>query len=234
MGMLTIAAGQVLDRIKSRCGLPDDADVGVFGMALKDTIVDESGANRDIVGVATSDGVDLDSEVVLPVGADTSYFDANGKRLFLDHRYDAGSVVGAVRYMRPYPDARAPRGLEFRARILSTPLGEEVLTIGKEIGWGASIGFQVLEASAPTDLERKSYPNAERIIRKWKLLELSLTALPANVACQASVASIDNAKAGAVAELVTKGRIKASTARALGVDFARRTIVVRRAVVVRG
>jgi hypothetical protein len=33
---------------------------------------------------------------------------------------------------------------------------------------------------------------------------------------------------------VTKGRIKASTARALGVDFARRTIVVRRAVVVRG
>ena len=49
---------------------------------------------------------------------------------------------------------------------------------------GHSIGMEVLDYSAPTVDERKAWPDAVGIIRAWRLLEISYTAIPMNGDCQ--------------------------------------------------
>ena len=139
----------------------------------------------ELVVIATTDAVDNDREVVLPGGADRSYFEAN-KSIFVDHRYDVASWIGTMRKTMPYPAAGdGQRGWKVRMRLRDTALGRDLYRATQEgYGPGASIGFVPTDYGPPTEDERARYGDASAIVRKWRWLELSLTAMPCNVACQ--------------------------------------------------
>lgn len=138
----------------------------------------------EILSWATRNTVDMEGEVVMPDGADTSYFSKN-RTLFVDHEYDIMKAVGKMRNMK-----MTPQGWLLRGALVNNPENvyrNQVQALAEAGNIGMSIGFEVLDASAPTAEERKAYPNARGIIRAWKLLEVSYTAMPMNQDCQSDM-----------------------------------------------
>jgi hypothetical protein len=70
-----------------------------------------------------------------------------------------------------------------------------------------SIGFEALDWGDPTQEEQRLYPGIESIVRRWKALEVSYTALPMNVTCRQ--VSTNLAAAEVVAEKSRKALIDA-------------------------
>ncbi|TPV94857.1 MAG: hypothetical protein B7733_13045 [Myxococcales bacterium FL481] len=170
----------VLDRIRNQfaeVGFEDGAP-GVKSMTFKPTVDRE---NRLVKGLVSTESVDLDNEVVMQDGFDTSYFPEKVQAVYLDHMYTSMgtlqvAAVGVCRNLSPKKD-----GLYATTYVRPTPLGEDVLTAIEDGALsGFSIGFKVLSASAPTDDEQRRYPGARNIIRGSKLLEYSFTSMPAN------------------------------------------------------
>lgn len=221
----------ITDRIRKHNRLDDGALIGVRGSFGKDVEVDTSKGNRDIIVVANTDDIDLDDEVVVPSGADTSYFFKNGK-IFVDHWYDTDRCVASLRKAMAYPSPGDHRAWRVRMRVMETELGEDVLTIARESGIGSSIGFEPVSYGPPTEEESKRYDRGNgpprSVARKWKWLELSLTCMPCNVACQGGVARVDETRSAVLDELVTKGRIKRASAVAFGLPTTpkRRPMIV--------
>jgi len=138
----------------------------------------------EILSWATRNTVDMEGEVVIPDGADTSYFSKN-RTLFVDHEYDIMKAVGKMRNMK-----MTPQGWLLRGALVNNPENpyrNQVQSLAEAGNIGMSIGFEVLDASAPNEQERKAYPNARGIIRAWKLLEVSYTAMPMNQDCQSDL-----------------------------------------------
>ena len=138
----------------------------------------------EILSWATRNTVDMEGEVVLPEGADTSYFSKN-RTLFVDHEYDIMRAVGKMRNMK-----MTPQGWLLRGALVNNPENpyrNQVQALAEAGNIGMSIGFEILDASAPTAEERKAFPNARGIIRAWKLLEVSYTAMPMNQDCQSDL-----------------------------------------------
>lgn len=217
----------VRESIRERHRLSKDAAVGrlsVHGAKVK------VGAERLISGVATTDDIDLDTEVVVQGGCDASYFTRN-KSVFLDHIYTMDKAVGRLRSqsLRHDKDGRiVARSIQVHVR--TGGLGDDVLAVAKEIGIGFSIGFNATEFGAPTDDEVKMYGKGgvrpQRIIREWEWLETSFTCLPCNVSCQVDGAgSVDDSKAGDLSRMVAKGMIRLDSAEALGLPRRKKTIV---------
>lgn len=166
-----------------KAGLPDDTKLGFLsGKAIG---VDTNANNRDVIVRATTDDVDLDSEVVLPEGVDMSYF-ASNKNVFLDHDTGFHNWVGKVRSITPYKVGGVVRGWDVRFSLCRTKVGDRILEEFREDPehGAVSIGFGVTEAGPPSEDERKAYPGADTIIRGWRWVELSVTALPANAAAR--------------------------------------------------
>ena len=183
MNMLTHE--EYIERIRMRHPhLKDLSTVGVQGSRADDVGIDID--ENDIEGFATTDNVDEVEEVLLPEGADRSYFDRT-KILYADHRYDLASILGKVRYIRPGVTPEGNRGWEFRAHVLTRDnpaLGGKVIDIVRQLGTiGVSIGYEPIEWGSPTQEEAKAYPKAKSIVRKWKMLEVSLTGMPCNSQC---------------------------------------------------
>lgn len=180
---------QIVTKMRARHGLKAAESVGIAGLTCKETMTSDT--ERDVEVVMTAADTDMDDEVVLTGGADTTYFMSMGqKKVFIDHRYDMSSNVGVVRWINPFPNAQNPTALKARVHLyknLKDPMTDDLLERIKQGGMGLSIGFIPTEITMPTVDERKMYPNAERIIRKWKMLEVSFTALPCNVKCQTSM-----------------------------------------------
>ncbi len=223
----------VIERIRKRHGMEDGVEVGVRSSFGADAVVDTESGNRDLIVVATTDDVDLDDEVVVPSGADTTYFFGN-KRIFVDHEYTVDKYVAVLRKAMAYPSVNDHRAWKVRMRVRPGPLGDDVLTIARESGIGSSIGFEPIRSGPPTDDEKAQYAKAGRsprsVVRQWRWLELSLTAMPCNVMCQGGMASVDSTRAVALDEMVTKGLIRRETARAFGLPDAPkrgRIVVVR-------
>lgn len=157
---------------------PNAEKLGAFGTA---SVKAEADDTREVVVVATTSEVDLDNEVVLASGADRSYIDAN-RSVFADHQYDRAAYCGKIRRIDPIkgPDGEVT-GWKVRIFFTRNALGDEMLRQAREDGIGVSIGFQALDWSPPTEDEKKRWPDAVNIIRRWKWLELSVTQLPCNV-----------------------------------------------------
>lgn len=215
---------KLLESLRARHPAVKSAEpVAVLGMVGKEVRVDRSGGNRDIVIVGTTEDIDLIGDVVVASGGDLSYLKAN-RSIFVDHAQDTPGCVAKLRSAAPYPSINDFRGWLFRLRVLElkgNPLCDDILTIAEEGGIGASIGIVPTDQGPPTPLEVKLFSqNGEpplNVIRKWKMLELSLTAFPMNVNCQSvQVVSSDTEKRlSLLDELVMKGRIQRQSADAL-------------------
>lgn len=221
-----------LSRLKARAteasGDAASAVGVVAGWSGKMTV---EGDGRTVQAVANTDDIDLDDEVVVPSGLTPGYF-AKNKSVFVDHMYDMGSYVGQLRELKAFPgEGDAQRGWLARVHMVDTPLGNDVLTLCRETGLGVSIGFRATDYGPPTSDEKKRYTRngitPKSVVRAGELLELSFTAMPANVSCR--TLSIGEAKSAAMDQLdrlVVKGRIRRETAAAMGLtDAQKRTIV---------
>lgn len=145
---------------------------------------------RLIAGLVSTEGVDMDGDVVLQDGIDTGYFwdadeDSGVRTVYLDHDYS--TPVGTCRNLTLRSD-----GLYGTTYVTRLPIGDEVLTLVDEgIMRGQSIGFRVLDASEPTAEERLRYGSkCQRVIRKSTLLEYSVTAMPCNPGATLQLASL--------------------------------------------
>lgn len=216
-----IDAVAIVERIKDQHRLTKDARVGVVGSYNHKAELDMRGTNRDLVVIATTDDIDEDNEVLVPQGADVSYIAKNAK-VFADHNYGVDDVVGAIRSWGAYPNSKNQRGWMARVRLTTNAAGEAVRKIVEETGHiGASIGFEALDYGPPSDEEKKLYGRDGKppssIVRKYRLIELSLTALPCNVSCQTmSVVMGDESKSAPLARMVKSGSLSRRDASRFG------------------
>lgn len=201
-----------------------------------------SDTDTDVRWVATTDGIDVDDEVVVPSGlmvskewlhkhapqvkditpsSRDSYF-LNNRACFLDHQYSYEDCIGHMRRVTP----KAVLG-ETVAWIVSVKLRADhkhtkgVMDMAREGLIGASIGFARLEGGRPTEEELAKYSKDGReptvVSRSWEWIETSATFIPANVEAQAiGTDAMEDAKAAMLDEMVSKGRCPRDLAVSLG------------------
>lgn len=223
-------------RIRAHHKLADSTPVGVRGSFGHDVKVDTEKGNRSITLTANTDDIDNDAEVVMPAGADLTYFEAN-KSIFVDHEYTHDKWVGKMRRLAPVKIGDEHRAWKVVMQARRTPLGDEMLTVAREMGIGCSIGFVPEQYGPPQESDPDRYKSAASVVRAWKWLELSLTPLPCNVSCQSDAERVDESKASDLERLVTKGLIRRETAAMFGlpgagggVDANNRQEVTKRAI----
>jgi hypothetical protein len=217
----TLEPRSFIDCIKARNAAASiKGPVGVVGGFIEE--VESDSEERDIWGIATTNAVDESEEVVLPEGADTGYIDKT-RILYVDHRYDMGSVLGKIRVLKPMIANGVHTGWDFRAKILTKAnpaFGESVFDTIQEMGTiGVSIGFDALDWGSPTPEESKRFPMARSIVRKWRFLEISLTAMPCNVTCYAQAVTPVAAKSRTrIEDVIRAGSVNTMYTHALGID----------------
>lgn len=218
-----------IDRIKAHIPELSDKTVGIVGMFGKAETVDPE--SRNLWVTANTDGIDCDDEVVVPAGADTSYFAAN-KSIFVDHCYSIHDAVGTARKIMPSFSGTRQTGWKVHAHVYqlsNNRLGDDILTIAREGTIGVSVGFEPVDWGRPTPEEVKMYTKAgkapESIVRKWRWVELSFTAIPCNVSCRSQESRTLEGNAATIERLLTKGLIHKASAEALG--FRTRPMKIR-------
>lgn len=215
----------IIHRLKQHPGIRDESTMGVVSSFGKGAEVVTKDNTRDILVTANTGDIDLEKEVVIPSGADTSYFHRNGM-IFADHKYDLEQVAGKMRRLDKYPSDTDHKSWRVRATVANNPIGNTVMTIVRETGQiGVSIGFVAKDFGPPDEAEKKAYSkdgqSPRSVVREWDWFELSFTALPCNVACQ-SMAVTQGKSADmmdAVDRLVTKGLIDRNSAHLLGMPI---------------
>lgn len=188
-----------LDRIRKRyvaLGVADESTVDRIGVKAQsaDQLRVESRHNKQagaddffFVATANTARLDLDQEVVIPKGADTSYFFDN-RTLFYNHDYDlpVGKLVSA----------RLTAGGEWIIRGFISSASEFCVSVRKMMDEGVingvSIGFMAQSFGPPTSEEKRVYGPAKNVIREWMWLETSPTPMPCNI--DALVQSVSQGK----------------------------------------
>lgn len=216
------AALNALSRIfaehKDRAVLKDGAAVGILGVMPNDSRVESTPRNRDIVTLATSDAVDSAREVIVPTGVVAEYYRANGAN-FVDHRYDLASCVAKL---RTFHFEKSMRGWVNRSSLLppgNSALADLCWNLAEQMGIGASIGFEAPEYTEPRDTDPPHYLDAERVIRKCRILEVSFTMFPCNVTCQGMAVPYEydyEKRMGQLDSIVTKSGVSRYVAHSLG------------------
>lgn len=209
--------------------LGGDAAIGRLSVHGKDVKV---GAERTLTGVATTEDIDLDTEVIVQDGCDASYFMRN-KTVFLDHVYDFEHSVGKVRTVNLKTDRSGKRivARSISVMVRKGALGDEILRVAGDIGIGFSIGFNATDYGMPTDDEKAMYTKGgkapARIVREWQWLETSFTCMPCNVSCQVDGAGqVDDSKAAALSRMVKLKAIRRGTAEMLGLPKPKTIVLV--------
>lgn len=140
---------------------------------------------RAVTARITTTAVDRDGEVVVSQGVNAKSYEANPV-VMLDHLYTGKLPVGRVAALKRN-DTDLIAKVVFAERPDSHPADSEWIpdTIFSLYQQGVlnafSIGFIPVEQRAATDYDRKKYgENCERVFSKTELLELSVTAIPAN------------------------------------------------------
>lgn len=229
---MNINGKSVLDRIRQRNMLPATTPVAVKGIVAKDISIQQSSTDRFINVIATTNDIDSDGDVIVPEGADTSYFFAKGQRkIFVDHNLGTENCVGVL-----HSASLKPNGWLCRIRMFSlpgNPLPDDILTIAREAGIGVSIGFIPTDMGPPNPEETTKYGKSgaavNSVIRKWKWIELSITAAPANVNCQSMMSeNLNEGKRSVISELVSKGKISSSSVKALGLGQTSSLVVPKK------
>lgn len=200
-----------------------DATLGISTLRTLTAKAESDKGNRDYVVIATTPDIDGENEVVVPDGIDTAHFMRN-KSVFLDHRYATEYCVGKVRRLSPYPSPTDFRGYTMRVHLFDEPVPNGILKRAADgHGPGASIGFESIDRGPPTEAEVKRYGKCSSIVRKCRLLEVSLTDFPCNVTCQ----QLGSAEAKRfMGDLVTRGAIEPERAKSFGWDERPRRRVV--------
>lgn len=195
---------EIARRLRERAGIKDNAPVGMCTTFTKGVHVADNrdGKYAEVKGFATTDAVDSVGDVIVPGGLDwTTYFEKNGKTLFVDHTYDVLSRVGKARRLYMSKTASGSNGWMMHALIdRSAPKAAAVLAGAEDGSIGLSIGFEADDYGPPTADERKVYPKAGNIIRRGKIIEVSFTYMPCNVECQSSAIRTDEGAAKAIRE----------------------------------
>lgn len=176
-------ANDIISAMHKRHGLKSSEKIGLLHLSTKSAVVE--GDDRTVEFAATTNFVDLSGDATLPEGADWSYFDLN-KQIFVDHRYESEFNVGVMR-SRSLFTANGETGWKIRAYFykgLRHPHADDALQRVVQGGQGMSVGYIPLSHSAPTPEEAKRFPNADAILRKYKVLEFSVTPIPDNGRCQ--------------------------------------------------
>lgn len=213
------AEARALDRLLD--GLPE---VDYRWAAVEKATTELSPGERADVSWITTEALDRQREVVLSAGMDDAQFRAN-PIVTMAHDYSR-APIGRSLWRRRVRDGRT-RGVKaktvYPARPDGWPAGEDWLPdrafalVKAGLMCGKSIGFLTLEAGAPTDGEVKSHPewaNAQRVVRKWLLLEYACHWLPVNPEC--------------CVEAVAKGLATADDLKALGVEPPPRVVAFTR------
>lgn len=181
----TINVPETIRRLRIKAG---SEDVGIRGVFGQPGMAKDFGGNYDIEGIATTNDIDSSREVVVPEGADLTYFIQN-KSIFVDHMYDTASCVGKIRVnalQMIRDNSGQPTGWRVRIAMgknYNQKLVKDCMGLAQD-GIGMSIGFRAIDWGSPTSDEAKRWPGVQTVIRKWQWLELSLTPFPCNVACR--------------------------------------------------
>jgi len=172
----------VIAGIKKRHRLDEDAEVKLKQVAAEvDSEIDPFAFTAKI----TTDSVDRDKEVLLPLGMDPSEFNVSGS-VFWNHNYDRPiAIPGALK--------RSDKGWLAKANFLKRPKdfsGEffpdfvrAFVTQSKELGKrvGISVGFIPIEQRQPSKRDKEMFGESVRnVISKWKLLEWSVAPVQSN------------------------------------------------------
>lgn len=158
-----------------------------------------NGKPVEITCYANTAAVDSQREVVLPAGGDVrSYLTVNAN-LFVDHRYDMEHVVAKCIRMALDPGGWLCTGQFLKG--FETEYTKACIALARAGTLAMSIGFESIESGAPTADERLAYHGVEYMIRRWKALEVSYTAIPVNVTCRLVATNLE-----AAAELADKSR----------------------------
>lgn len=176
-----------------------------------------SDQSRTITGIATTDRVDLEREVMVPTGADLGPLLEN-RAVFIDHKLTTPMCVGRIRTFNPFPGVKNQRGWSAVidiAEAAGNNLCDHVLALARNGGVGMSIGYEVIDGGRVTPDEARQYPGAKTIVRRWKAIELSIAAAPMNIDCQGYIEA-DQTKGARARELLTKSRAPDDVFKALG------------------
>lgn len=211
---------EIIERIKKHHPQFADSTIGVRALSVKAESVNPD--TRLLWVVANTDDIDSDNEVVVPAGADPTYFQTN-KAMFVDHRYSFDNAVATARSWRKVYTGARHNAWKVQAYVLplaNNRLGDDLLTFAREATIGVSIGFEPLDWGKPTEAEATMYAKGsqvpESIVRRWKWVELSFTAFPCNVSCRSQAVQTIETNAAAIDRLLTKGLVAKSSAEALG------------------
>ena len=150
-----------------------------------------------------------------------AYYLENGKN-FIDHKYATEYAVGQLRSIKLSSDKTAWTNRSHIFSGLKSPFADDLLAMTKQAGIGASIGFEMIEGSPPTDRDPVSYRKAGFIIRKWRMVELSFTAMPCNVSCRTmheTGMDQEDEKMAIIDTMITKSAIRLESAVALGFPY---------------
>lgn len=210
-----------LDSLREKCGSDDVSVWHSFGKGV--TVTEHKNGGRELNLVMTTDGVDLDGDIVQPEGGTWDYWTMRGMPVFLDHVYTWNMVVGHGRRgtLKMQPMGGGLSGWSVKAGIFNNEQGDAIMTVAREMGQvGCSIGFQAQESRAPSTEEAKRVgiagTTARRCITKWMGIELSLTAMPCNPMAGGSLSPEAKRVINELDRLVTKGIISKSAAYSLG------------------
>lgn len=230
-------AQTILDRLKKHPGAVGQKTIGVIGSYGKNAKVDEGKGNNDIIAIANTHDIDLDDEVVIPGGLDTTYFEAN-RQIFVDHEYGIGKAAGVLRSISKYPSTKDHQAWKVRIALYDNEMGRAVKEIAKASGQiGLSIGFFPTDIGPPTDDERLKYEQEGKkltsIVRAGHWFELSFTALPCNVSCQGQLAEGGEKSMRVLRELVGGGKVATETAEAFGLAEKKLSVLTENGVVIR-
>jgi len=213
-------AQTIIERLKKHPGAIGQDYIGVVASYGKGAIVDDEGDKNDIIAIANTGDIDLDDEVVIPSGLDTSYFEAN-RQIFVDHEYSVDKAAGFLRSISKYPSPKDHKAWKVRIGLHDNAAGEAVKAIVKASGQiGLSIGFYPTDFGAPTDDERLQFEQEGKelnsVVRAGRWFELSFTALPCNVSCQGRMIGGDGKQLRILRALKEQGKVDDSTLRVLG------------------
>ena len=180
-----IATADQLKRWAVVAGIARPSDEVAYKAVVADSMRvtrdERDGENGDVFivrAVANTAAVDLDDEVVLPEGADTSYFFGT-RAIYLNH-----NTADAVGRLISASKVKEPRGWRWMIQFSvtgATSLGRDTRSLIRErIINGVSIGFIARKYGRPTPDETRAFGVHRNIVRDWLWLETSLTPMPCN------------------------------------------------------
>lgn len=228
----------MLERVAARVG--GDADeiksrTMVFGTspAAASLSIKSAGGTEEVEGIATTDDVDMDGEVILQDGIDWSLMEGRGayKTLYVDHMWSAATAIAKFRFAKRVSMPGGKTATIIRAAFLPDEYSEHVRQV-KQLVRSGMCGLSITTLYAKKDYrppakENERYQGARGIITKSRVVEVSFTSMPVNVACSTWMASADSDTLARAASFGRTGGVPRSF-----LELAKRARRPRRIVVV--